>query len=229
MYGNLSRIHDIHYRWGLPFCTQVAGAEFSMICAPTAANCSFFSHPSIHSFLHTYPLPLEPCFIPSQLPFIPVQAFGLLSSHPSLSQILHLYFHLSIPLFPCLIPCYLDTMEGGREREYVTREDGNPLGLPLQCHHTLICLLRLYIDFVLNKGKTQKEWGARGGVKLEKKKKMTQRGKRVRGRKEEKGKVVLRIKSMSWIPSGSWVIIRRLLYRGWTQKKEAGREGSHGE
>ena len=103
MYENLSWIHDIHYRWGLPFCTQVTGAEFSMICTPnwhhpTAAHSyplPFFPHPSFHSFLLPYALPLERCFIPQQLPFIPLQAFGLLSSHQPF-----LFFSLSRPPLP---------------------------------------------------------------------------------------------------------------------------------
>lgn len=47
---------------------------------PTAAHSSpspSLPHPSLHSLLHPYALPLERCFIPHQLPFIPLQPFGL--------------------------------------------------------------------------------------------------------------------------------------------------------
>lgn len=76
---------------------------------------SSFSHPSLNSFLLPHALPLKPCFIPHQVPFIPLQPFGLLSFHPSISQTLHLYFHPSIPL-PSLILPLPHTMERASER-----------------------------------------------------------------------------------------------------------------
>lgn len=146
---NLSHIHDIHYRWGLPFCTQVTWAEFPMICNPHHHHCypcpllsSFFSRTSIHFF------PLDCHFMVSQLLFIlHRRLFGILPSNPSkciTSTHPPFLFVLLIP------PIYTMSVK------HVTWEVGAPLGIPLQCHHTLICLLRFHIDFVLNKGKHKK-------------------------------------------------------------------------
>lgn len=125
-------------------------------CRPLLSSLSFISL-SLHSFLLPYALPLEHCFIPHQFPFIPLQPFGLLSFYPSISQILRLYFHSStLPSFTYASPPPR-TMEQASEHRTCDRRGGSLPGLPLRCHHTLICLLRFHIDFVLNKGKIQEE------------------------------------------------------------------------
>lgn len=133
-------------------------------CRPLLSSLSLISL-SLHSFLLPYALPLEHCFIPHQFPFIPLQPFGLLSFYPSISQILRLYFHSStLPSFTYASPPPR-TMEQASEHRTCDRRGGSLPGLPLRCHHTLICLLRFHIDFVLNKWKIQEEWGAKGDMK----------------------------------------------------------------
>lgn len=59
MYENLSWIHDIHYIWGLSFCTAVKGTEFSMIHPSTITN----RHP------HCFPLLFSLSLIPHLIHF----------------------------------------------------------------------------------------------------------------------------------------------------------------
>lgn len=101
MYENLSWIHDIHYRWGLPFCTPVTGAEFSMIRTPTTTQPPTpflsFSHPSFHT--STCP-PIEALFHPSPGPFHP---------SPALWSLIISSFHKSnlTSLLPPIRPSFL--------------------------------------------------------------------------------------------------------------------------
>lgn len=166
MYENLSWIHDIHYRWGLPFCTPVTGAEFFHDTHPHHHTATH-SFPLVllitHSFLLPHALPLKRCFIPHQVPFIPLQPFGLLSFHPSISQTLHLYYLPSACPSSLIRP--LPHTAGCTSKEHVTSSVEACGDLLRQCHRTLICLLRFFIDFVLNKWKIQEEWGARGDRK----------------------------------------------------------------
>lgn len=166
MYENLSRIHDIHYRWGLPFCTPVTGAEFSMICTPTAAHCSPLFLSSLSPFISpSICPPIGALFHPSPAAFHPSPALWSLiisSFHKSnitslLPPIRPSFFHLFHP-FPF-------TTEWASKWGTCDWRGGSLLGVPLQCHYTLICLLRFHIDFVLNKGKIQEGWGAGGDMK----------------------------------------------------------------
>lgn len=107
MYENLSWIHDIHYIWGLPFCTPVKGTEFSMIrtlpltptnphphphCRPLLLSLSLIPH-LIH-FSSTCP-PFVALFHPAPSPFHPAPTLW----SPAISS-----FHKSnftSPLAPC--------------------------------------------------------------------------------------------------------------------------------
>lgn len=92
-------------------------------CRPLLSSLSLISL-SLHSFLLPYALPLEHCFIPHQFPFIPLQPFGLLSFYPSISQILHLYFHSStLPSFAYASPPPVPWNKQV-SKEHVTREVG---------------------------------------------------------------------------------------------------------
>lgn len=78
IYENLSWIHDIHYRWGLPFCTPVTWAEIFMICTsiPTTTSAPLLPPtPLISLFISTsICLPIAVSFHPSTTLFHPCPA-----------------------------------------------------------------------------------------------------------------------------------------------------------
>lgn len=212
MYENLSWIHDIHYRWGLPFCTPVSGAEFSMIRTPTTTlpptPFLSFSHLSLHSFLLPHALPLKRCFIPHQVPFIPLQPFGLLSFHPSISQTLHLYFHPSAcPSFTYSAPPpYHRPSEQGTVRLVRWEPAGPPPAVP---PYVDLSPPALYW-FCFKQVKTTRRMRCRRWREIK------NIGKGERGKKRERPSLY-QIYDLS--PGCIKVIVRRLLYRGWTQKE----------
>lgn len=126
MYENLSRIHDIHYRWGLPFCTPVTGAEFSMICTTHHHH----HHPNLAA--HSSPLffsSLSPFISPSLCP--PIGA--LFHPSPALWSLIISSLHKSnlTSLLPPIRPSFLHLLRPSpipwSERtceEHVTREVG---------------------------------------------------------------------------------------------------------
>lgn len=119
--GSRSALQSLeqNFPWYAPPTTATAAHSSPLLSS---------SHPSLHSFLLPYALPLECCFIPHQLPFIPLQPFGLLSFHPSISQTLHLYFHPStLPSFTYSAPP--PTPRSERERS-MRAERWEPAGPP---------------------------------------------------------------------------------------------------
>lgn len=83
----------IHYIWGLPFCTSVTGAEFSMIRTPATTLLSSLSliHCSIHS---SFPMPSH-WSVSSCSSSLSSHSSSLVSYQFSISQTLHLYYHPS--------------------------------------------------------------------------------------------------------------------------------------
>lgn len=213
MYENLSWIHDIHYRWGLPFCTPVSGAEFSMIRTPTTTlpptPFLSFSHLSLHSFLLPHALPVKRCFIPHQVPFIPLQPFGLLSFHPSISQTLHLYFHPSAcPSFTYSAPPpYHRRSEQGTVRLVRWEPAGPPPAVPP--YVDLSPPVRYW--FCFKQVKTTRRMRCRRWREIKK------IGK---GEREKKGKDHLFIKFMIWVQD-----VLKSLSGGYCTKGELRKKG----
>lgn len=83
----------IHYIWGLPFCTSVTGAEFSMIRTPATTLLSSLS--LIHCFIHSsFPIPSH-WSVSSCSSSLSSHSSSLVSYQFTISQTLHLYYHPS--------------------------------------------------------------------------------------------------------------------------------------
>lgn len=139
MYENLSWIHDIHYIWGLPFCTPVTGTEFSMIRAPPhppAAHC-FPWLSLIPDFIHfssTCPL-----FVALFHPAPALWSLTISSFHKSNFTSLH-------PPRPSITFPAPPLCPGVRaSQDCVTTNVGTCWA---SLRSTLICLLRFRIDFL---------------------------------------------------------------------------------
>lgn len=127
---------------------------------PLLSSCS--SH---HSFIPTSTCPpIEALFHPPPGPFHPSPAlWSLIISSFHKSNLTSLLPPIRLSFFAYSAPPPIP--RGARARNMwpaVWRLAGDLLR---QCHRTLICLLRSFIDFVLNKWKIQEEWGARGDRK----------------------------------------------------------------
>lgn len=96
--------------------------------------------------------PIGVLFHPSAAPFHPTPAFW----SPIISS-----FHKSklTSLLPSISPSFLQLSRPTpiTWSRNMWPERWEPAGPFLQCHHTLICLLQVHIDFVLNKGKIQEK------------------------------------------------------------------------
>lgn len=187
---------------------------------PTAALSSLFFHPSLHSFLLPYALPLERCFIPHQLPFIPLQPFGLLSFHPSISQTLHLYFHC-IPPHPSHPPFTYSPPPPIPRSKWVRNmwpERWEPAGPPPAVPPFVDLSPPVPYWFCFKQGKNTRRMRCR---------RWHEKKKEVRGEEREKRKSASMYQIYELGPACVQGITRRLLHRGqnWKRREHKRRDG----
>lgn len=180
---------------------------------PPTPLLSFFIPLSIHLSFH---MPSHWSVVSSPTRSLSSFSSPLVSYHSILPWVKPYIFTSNCPPYLPSLILPLPPCNGPSERGTCDQRGGSLLGVPLQCHCTLICLLRFHIDFVLNKGKYKRNevpevtWN---------KKKRRGKGKIEWG--EKRGKVPLRIKSMSWVPGGL-----RVLSGGECTLSELKKEGS---
>lgn len=185
MYENLSWIHDIHYIWGLPFCTPVTGTEFSTIRPPPHPLPLTVSPRFLSSLISFIPLPHA---LPLSWCFIPLQPFRLQPFHLSISQTFHPFI---LPILPSL-SLTLPHVVGCEPARTVWQQLWGPAG-PLSAVPPYVDLSpSIPYRFPLVHGKKQLGPGIIGTLLCRLKKR--------RGRGEKRGSMQVRCIPLDFIP-----------------------------